>query len=384
MNSTEEFFAAEDAAAREQAKPNGHGGGEPLNSDLPPLRITDPTRFQGQPLPPRRWVVADWIPWGLVTGMYGPGGTGKSLLVQQLMTSTAIGQRWIGFSTTPVKSFAVFCEDSDDELQRRQADINRLYGIDFCDLGNMRWVSRLGEDNIMMHFDNRGRAELTPFFHQTLEAAKDFGAQLFLIDTVADAFGGNYNDPGQVRQFVQQGPGKIAREIGAALSTLHPSRAGQNSGEGDGYSQQWDAAFRSRLYFVGDDKENHNARTLTRKKSNYAARNEKIEMRWQDGVFVPISTPTGIIGSIERRTCERVFLDLLDKATAEGQHLSHNSRIGNYAPRVFEKRPDRERFGKADFERAMQALFVAKQIAVGFYRGPSRHDHECIVRTAPK
>src|SRR3954454_11184191 len=48
--------------------------------------------------------------------------------------------------------------------------------------------------------------------NSSLEAAKDFGAQLFVIDTVADAFGGNYNDPGQVRQFVQQAPGKIARE----------------------------------------------------------------------------------------------------------------------------------------------------------------------------
>jgi RecA-family ATPase len=270
------------------------------------------------------------------------------------MTAAGVGQNWLGVPVAPIRTFGVFCEDPDDELQRRQEYINRLYGVDFRDLGAIRWVSRLGEDNIMMRFDSYGRAELTPFFYQCLGEAKDHGANLFLMDTVADTFGGNHNDPGQVRQFVQHAAGKIAREIGAALLTAHPSRSGQQSGDGGGYSQQWDAAFRSRLYFASEDKHDHNARTLTRKKSNYAARDEKLDLHWQDGVFVPIKQPTGILGTIERRTCERVFLDLLDKTTAEGQHLSSNSRAGNYAPRIFAQRPEREKFARPDFERAMQ------------------------------
>src|SRR5437870_1602264 len=86
----------------------------------PLLRITDPTKFQGQPIPPRRWLVADWIPWGFVTGLYGPSTTGKTLLAQQLMTAAAIHKLWIGLQTTPVRSLALFCEDDDDELHRRQ------------------------------------------------------------------------------------------------------------------------------------------------------------------------------------------------------------------------------------------------------------------------
>ena len=58
------------------------------------LHVVDPTIFQGQPLPERRWIVPDWVPQDVVTGLYGVGGIGKSLLAQQLMTATALGKDW--------------------------------------------------------------------------------------------------------------------------------------------------------------------------------------------------------------------------------------------------------------------------------------------------
>jgi hypothetical protein len=54
---------------------------------------------------------------------------------------------------------------------------------------------------------------------------------------------------------------------------------------------------------------------------------------------------------------------LLDKTATERQPVSSNPRAGNYAPRLFSSRPDRERFGRTDFERAMQALFASRDIA---------------------
>lgn len=39
--------------------------------------------------PPRLWIVDDWIPQGCVTGLFGAGATGKSLLAQQLATILA-------------------------------------------------------------------------------------------------------------------------------------------------------------------------------------------------------------------------------------------------------------------------------------------------------
>jgi hypothetical protein len=83
---------------------------------------------------------------------------------------------------------------------------------------------------------------------------------------------------------------------------------------------------------------------------------------WEDGIFRAKHAPTGIVGSIERRTARRVFLDLLKATVAENQPMSSNSRSGNYACRWFARRPDRERFKLPDFERAMQECFVAGEI----------------------
>jgi hypothetical protein len=67
--------------------------------------------------------------------------------------------------------------------------------------------------------------------------------------------------------------------------------------------------------------------------------------------------------------------------TAEGRHVSDSYHAPSYAPKIFAHRPDRERFSKADFERAMQALFATHKIRLGTYRGANRHEHDCIVKT---
>ena len=62
-----------------------------------------------------------------------------------------------------------------------------------------------------------------------------------------------------------------------------------------------------------------------------------------------------------------MFLDLVDRLLAEGQAVSSNIRAGNYAPRLFAQRPDREGYRHADFERAMQVLFAEKRITSVLY-----------------
>ena len=164
--------------------------------------VVDPTSLQNAKVPERRWIVQDWIPDGVVTGLYGSGGLGKTLAAQQLLTASAIGKPWLGRPVVYMQSMGVFCEDSAEELHRRQADINRLYEVNFADLGAMRWLPRLGYNNLLMTFDH-GEPKLTAFFGRLVREARAFGARLAVIDTVADCFGGDENNRGQVRQFIQ-------------------------------------------------------------------------------------------------------------------------------------------------------------------------------------
>ena len=340
-----------------------------LSGGRPPKPIS-PVSLKGLTIPARQWLVRDWLPIGVVTGLYGDGGLGKSLLAQLLQTAMAIGEAWLGLPVEQGASLGVYCEDSRDELWRRQADINAEYGTDFDSLVDVHWLPRLGEDNLLIKFTRNGVGELTAFHSHVLEAALDAKARLVVVDTAADVFGGNENDRSQVRQFVSWALGSIAQKInGAVLLCAHPSRSGLASGEGDGGSTGWNNAFRSRLYlrapFLEDgEKPDPNARVLERRKANYASRNDELRLRWRDGVIEPEpiesprETPFGKLDAVD------LFLDLVRQFEDQDRPLSVNSRSGNYAPRVFGKLPAARRceFREADFRRAMESLFTEGKI----------------------
>ncbi len=225
-----------------------HGAGK---DDEPPepLELIRPVDQQDRAIPARRWIVPNWIPYGEVTGLYGHGGLGKTLLVQQLQTACAIGKPWIGQATEPVRSLAMYCEDDQDELSRRQRAFNDHYGCDFRDLGDAIWLARKGKDNLLIVFTSRGQGELTVLHKQFVEAALDLKVELAIVDGATDTFGGNEIIRPQVQQYVAHCLGSIALAIrGAVVVCAHPSRAGITSGEGDGGSTGWHNAFRSRGY----------------------------------------------------------------------------------------------------------------------------------------
>jgi RecA-family ATPase len=293
----------------------------------PFLKLINPAGLEGKSVPERRWLVPNWIPLARATSIYGAGGEGKTLLAQMLATACAIGKPWLGQSTMRCNSVLQFCEDDLDEMHRRQEDINRHYECTFADLGAMRWLPRLGDDNALMDFAG-GRPQLRPLFDQLVIAACDHKARLVIADTLADVFAGNENDRSQARAFAQSALGYLARETkGAVVALAHPSRSGMSSGTGESGSTAWIGTFRSQLYLStpaseDGDVPDPDARILTRKKSNAARRDETIELRWRNGVFIADQPATGIIASIERKTCDRVFLDLLDKVATEGRHVS--------------------------------------------------------------
>ena len=295
-------------------------------------RIVCPTVFMGRIPPPRFWIAEDWVPYGVVTGLYGDGGVGKSLIAQQLQTGTALGSTWLGLPVERIGSLGVYCEDDENELWRRQCGINASYGVDHDALGLKHWMPRLGENNILMAFARNGVGELTTFHRHVIEAALDLEARLVIIDTAADTFGGNENDRDQVRQFVQRALGQIALKIrGAVVCCAHPSRAGLTSGSGDSGSTGWNNAFRSRQYLFEPDAEpdeppDPNARILERKKANYAAREDRLRLRWHNGVIIPDQANEPGMTSMGKVDARAVFLDLVREMDGQNRPVSSSSQ----------------------------------------------------------
>ena len=82
----------------------------------------------GKPVPDRRWIVEGWIPDRTVSLFGGDGGTGKSLVAQQLACSVALGLPWLGMATSTGPVIYVSAEDDLDELHRRLDAIARQAG----------------------------------------------------------------------------------------------------------------------------------------------------------------------------------------------------------------------------------------------------------------
>lgn len=286
------------------------------------LPLIDPRNWK-EPAPARRWNVQDWVPRGVVTAVYGDGGMGKTLAAQQLLTSTALGADWCGLPATPGRALGIFCEDDENELHRRQEAINRAYGCSMADLADLRMVTRFGGDNAMVRYD-AGSGSLTDFHGKVVEACAGWQPDLLVLDTAADLYPDNENDRGKVRWFVQHALGQIARSYNCGVVLLaHPSQSGLQSGTGAGGSTAWNNTVRSRLYLEreGGEMADPNARTLSRKKANYAGPETALRLVWRDGAFLREDAATGSAG-IPWATIDAMFTEI-DRAWRAGKSWSN-------------------------------------------------------------
>ncbi|MBV8334692.1 MAG: AAA family ATPase [Alphaproteobacteria bacterium] len=154
----------------------------PWNHPLDPWYHIYLPDLQDCPIPLREWIVPDWVPTLETTGLSGPGGEGKTLVVQMLATAVTLGVPWLGIAVGPMKTLLLLCEDRQADVYIRQAAINKHYSCDFRDLGNMRPVPRRRDPrNRLMIFDRDGVGHPTTFFFQFLEQVQAFAPQLVIL-----------------------------------------------------------------------------------------------------------------------------------------------------------------------------------------------------------
>lgn len=278
------------------------------------LEAIDPAVWEGLPKPARKWIIKNWIPLQKVTLLYGDGGTGKTLLALMLAVAVAIGHDFLGLNVTRGRVYALLGENDETDTHIALADICRHYGVSLGDLrGRVRVASRSGFDNVLMHF-GKGTGKHTDLFKQLLADVAAFDADLVILETAADLFGGNENARGEVRQFVANCCEVIAKKANAAVVLCaHPSVAGLRSGDGTAGSTAWNNSARSRLYLRRDlDENGHEAdqdfRVLSRMKANFAPRQDAIDLVWRDGVFV-VNDPANdrpAVTDIDRKLIDEV------------------------------------------------------------------------------
>ncbi len=339
--------------------------GEPLR-EIPPFVRFSPTKWQDEAVPPRQWIIEGILARGSVTLLTGDGGVGKSLLAQQLQTAAALGgEYWAGIRLPedPIPSVALYCEDDEDELHRRQAPINQTYGIEMSALSGVHMSSGVGKDNILANFSRDDLITPTPLFEQLTTVIRESGAQLVIIDTAADTFGGNENIRAQVRSFINLLRRWPMEFNGGLILTAHPSNFGITQGTGISGSTAWNNSVRARVYLTkpkddleqyGED-EDTNERVLKVMKSNYGPSGHQIRLRWEHGVFAPIAT--GGRSQLEKLEINDLFLRELSNLMEDGvQVLAADRGSPNTFIKLLGGRPSLKRCTVSDLYAAKERL----------------------------
>ena len=324
--------------------------------------------------PQREWAVRDRIPARQVTLFSGEGGTGKSILLLQLLCATVLGRKWLDSEPEPGPVIYLGAEDEADELHRRLDDIAEHYYVPFSEMvvNGLYISSYAGEDMTLARFDRQGNIEPTLRYDRLLEQARDIRPAIIALDTLSDIFGGNENDRVQVSAFVG-----LLRKLAmtancAVIVNSHPSQAGTNSGTGLSGSTAWHGKVRGRMY-LRPDAEDPELRILEFKKNQYGPIGDSIPLRYKNGIFVPEPRGGSMDPEVAAQRAKEVFLKLLNRFTREGRNVS-DKKGTTYAPAIFaeEQEAKAHKLNSKALNDAMRWLFADKKICVATEGPPSK------------
>jgi RecA-family ATPase len=341
--------------------------------------------WAGTAKPTRSWAIPDRVPLRQAGLFSGEGGTGKSIIELMKDVAHVCGKDWLGSMPEPGGAFYLGCEDDVDELHIRLFDICAHYQVQFTELveSGLKILPLLGKDAVLCAAVGKGgRVEATALYRQVLEVAGDLKPKNISIDTLSHVFAGNEIDRVQVTAFkmFMQHLAQVAE--GSVTILSHPSLAGMASGSGISGSTAWHNAFRFRHYLTsvktdekeGDEMPTNTLREIQFLKNQYGALGTSIQLRYENGVFVPVRDQSGPDKLAVRAKAQEVFLELLERFGQQGRNVSEKLQSPGYAPAAFAKEQEaiKAKLGNADFATAMRDLFAARKLIVEPYGKPHK------------
>jgi RecA-family ATPase len=346
-----------------------------------PLRVIRASSFAGKDPPKRDELVSGFIPAKIICAMYADGAAGKSLLALMLAVSIVTGRLWLNRIVQHGPVVYVCCEDDEEEVHRRLADICRAMGVELAMLDDLHIIPLVDEESVLAMAD--GRSSLlttTPLYTQLAELTGDVKPRLLIGDTLSDIFAGSENDRMQAKQFVKIMNKLVLPHRGTGMILAHPSLEGMRSGSGSGGTTGWNNSFRQRSYLERLLDENgkeadESRRVLRTKKANYGSNRNEIELRYENGFFHVAGSGDGVAMADplwKEKRAERCFLDLLRWNNEHNNFVSVAKRGGLYAPEIFRADASKQGVTKPELEQAMKRLLDTKQIENVTYGPKSR------------
>jgi RecA-family ATPase len=338
-----------------------------------PAVFVTPGQWPNEAPPPVEWLVLNRFPRGEVSGLIGDGGAGKTDGAVRLAANVArSAPDWFGHEIIGVGPVVfISAEEPEREIRRRLWLHSQRDGYELDELPELRlWFpDEQAPDTVLATPDRSSVMRPTPLFRSIEAAIKQVQPVGVIVDNVAATFGGQQNDRGMARSYVNLWRTVARIESRPAVILIdHPSLAGLQNGTGRGGNMDWWNALRCVNYlYPSDDKAeaDRGIRILETKKSNYGPSGKLTQLRllWSDGRLEREQTPSSLHRLAKDAECEETFLRLLDERNAQGRHVGDkNSK--NYAPSIFAETAGNGGFTSKAFAQAMERLFKNRTIAL--------------------
>ena len=331
------------------------------------LEVLCPETWDGRAIRGVDFLVEKLVPRKAVVTLGGPGGSGKSTLALQMAVARALQKRWLGFNIQLGNTLFVSCEDSEDVLHQRLSKLLIHYDGKFADFGDrLRLLDRTTADSVLMNFPPRGKVGTPTQFYELLKAECTTRAcDLVIIDSRYDVFAGDQIDTVQVHSFMSLLRHLAVRIGGAVVVLSHPSREGQNNGDGESGSVAWHNKVRSRLYLEPARPPSDTVRTLKHQKSNWGSTISPIEVDLVEGAFVRVKAGAyDDEGRPKLVSADAVFLDGMRELTKQDRPPSDSKNSWNYAPKAIKRLSVASGVTVRQLEQAMERLLEGAVLVV--------------------
>lgn len=329
-----------------------------------------------------RMVIDDWLPCGYATMIAGHGGAGKSSTALHLGAAIAQGRAWYGRGTQQRRVIYLSCEDRVDVIHWRLSRICAHEGWDPAALaGNLIIRDLVGYEAILYRaaFDGlmptRAYAELERIMQADPSA-------VVIIDGVSDTYGGNENDRGQVKTFVNALV-RLINADGAVLLVHHVNKQSANATSGsEGYSGStgWHNSVRARWYLRPKLEENDEGQptkadgklVLELQKTNHGRMDQQIDLRWDENAHMFVAEGlTGPSfaqrwgGADRQRAAEQCVLDAVAKLTAQSIRVTDGKSSPDYLPKKMREMRLTHDFSPKELSSALAQLRLTGKVVEG-------------------
>lgn len=177
------------------------------------------------PAQPTHWLIDGWLAEGASFLLGAHGGIGKSLLALQLAACLASGTAFVGLPVLRRRVLFFSAEDRAAVLRWRLRGIGQALGIDDAALGDrLVLVDQSRRPAELLGRDRYGTLGYTALFEELAALVRQHDAQVLLLDSASDAFGGNEIARTEVRRYITETQ-TLVPEDGAVGHLVHVDKA---------------------------------------------------------------------------------------------------------------------------------------------------------------